>query len=299
MTSPFSPAVLDALLDDATAAAAAAARIVEAGPRVVEHKPDAPSLASAVVTDVDRAAESIITSALTPSRRRHGIGLLSEERTCDGSRFSAPAFWCVDPLDGTLPFVEGGDGFAVSIALVARDGTPLLGVVNAPRRGLVFRGRRDGPALLNGARVEVGSAPPSGPLTIAIDRSFDDDPRREVMESDLAAIAHAHGFGGVRWSRGAGGVLNGCAVIAAAPAGYVKPPRASPGGGSLWDFAASAAIVVAAGGVVTDAFGEPLALNRADSTFLGHRGVVFASSPDLGRALGDVAQRWATIGRAP
>ena len=41
-------------------------------------------------------------------------------------------FWCIDPLDGTLPFIEGKVGYAVSIGLVSRDGTPLIGVVCDP-----------------------------------------------------------------------------------------------------------------------------------------------------------------------
>ena len=51
--------------------------------------------------------------------------VLTEETEDDGGRLRADYFWCVDPLDGTLPFIEGRPGSAVSIALIARDGTPV------------------------------------------------------------------------------------------------------------------------------------------------------------------------------
>ncbi len=35
-------------------------------------------------------------------------------------------------MDGTLAFINGHPGFAVSIALVAQDGTPQIGVVYDP-----------------------------------------------------------------------------------------------------------------------------------------------------------------------
>jgi 3'-phosphoadenosine 5'-phosphosulfate (PAPS) 3'-phosphatase len=41
-------------------------------------------------------------------------------------------FWCIDPLDGTLPFIEGLTGYAVSVALVARNGKPLLSAIFLP-----------------------------------------------------------------------------------------------------------------------------------------------------------------------
>jgi hypothetical protein len=36
-----------------------------------------------------------------------------------------------------------------------------------------------------------------------------------------------------------------------------------------------------AGAVASDFFGDPLDLNRADSTFMNHRGILFASDSEL------------------
>jgi len=70
-------------------------------------------------------------------------------------------------------------------------------------------------------------------------------------------------------------------VLENPPGCYFKFPKPQQGGGSLWDFAASAAIFNACGAVACDFYGQPLALNRADSTFMNHRGVLFASESTL------------------
>jgi 3'-phosphoadenosine 5'-phosphosulfate (PAPS) 3'-phosphatase len=62
---------------------------------------------------------------------------------------------------------------------------------------------------------------------------------------------------------------------------YFKLPKAEEGGGSLWDFAATAALFSELGYVASDFYGEPLDLNRADSTFMNHRGVLFATDYSL------------------
>ncbi|MGD8641778.1 MAG: inositol monophosphatase family protein, partial [Gammaproteobacteria bacterium] len=62
---------------------------------------------------------------------------------------------------------------------------------------------------------------------------------------------------------------------------YFKMPKPEKGGGSLWDFAASAALFLELGYVATDFHGQPLDLNRRDSTYMNHRGVLFATDLSL------------------
>ena len=61
------------------------------------------------------------------------------------------------------------------------------------------------------------------------------------------------------------------------PAKYFKRPKTKKGGGSLWDFAATSLILNEAGAIATDYYGAPLELNRKDSTYLNHKGILFAS----------------------
>ena len=86
----------------------------------------------------------------------------------------------------------------------------------------------------------------------------------------------------------AGAALNGCWVMTQAPAVYFKFPKASRGGGSLWDFAASACFASERGLAPTDVFGEPLDLNRQGHTFMNESGVVYASDSKLAEAAREV-----------
>ncbi|MGA1622751.1 MAG: Sll0314/Alr1548 family TPR repeat-containing protein, partial [Synechocystis sp.] len=56
---------------------------------------------------------------------QYDLAMLGEESVDDKQRLHKPAFWCIDPLDGTLAFIRRQTGFNVSVGLVNRDGTPL------------------------------------------------------------------------------------------------------------------------------------------------------------------------------
>ena len=77
------------------------------------------------VTAVDKECESLILSYLLPTCEEFDLALLSEESEDDGSRFEKDFFWCIDPMDGTLSFINKRPGFSVSIALVAAKTGPL------------------------------------------------------------------------------------------------------------------------------------------------------------------------------
>ena len=129
----LSASELRELAEVAIAAATEAGQMIASSrPNDVQRKPGADTMASQVVTEVDRRSEDIILERLSPTLAPFELALLTEERDDDRGRLRADAFWCVDPLDGTLPFIEGEPGYAVSIALVDRGGTPLIGVIYDP-----------------------------------------------------------------------------------------------------------------------------------------------------------------------
>ena len=76
----------------------------------IQLKGEGFSLAASVVTEVDLLAQSAIFEVLKESIERFDLGLLSEEQLDNKSRFVKDFFWCVDPLDGTLPFTEQVEG---------------------------------------------------------------------------------------------------------------------------------------------------------------------------------------------
>ena len=252
----------------------------------VREKDAGSGLASQVVTEVDERSEALIVDLLNPSIEAHDLAILTEEREDDERRMEKDYFWCVDPLDGTLPFTRGIPGYSVSIALVRKDGRAMIGVIYDPVTRKLYR-------AVAGAGVEIDgqafrpSLRSDGPLKFFCDCTFPMHPERDALIEEVAQVATREGYPGIEVIEGAGGVLNACHVLTDGPACYFKKPKMQQGGGSLWDFAATACLFDEAGLHARDFDGLPLDLNRPDSTYMNHRGVCFASTPDLAAALRD------------
>ena len=248
----------------------------------VQHKSGGSNIAAQVVTEVDLHADALISKALLPTCADYDLALLTEESTDDRERLEKDAFWSVDPLDGTLAFIESKPGYSVSIGLVARDGTPLIGVVYNPVTDILYSAVQG-----QGAQREGSTWPPATtlregrPFTLVFDRGFDQRDYYARVSVALNELADRHGFAGVQTLEGDGAAMNALQVLENPPGCYFKFPKPQQGGGSLWDFAATAAIFNACGASAGDFYGQALELNRADSTFMNHRGVLFVSDVDL------------------
>ncbi len=87
------------------------------------------------LTLADKTAHNIIVQHLLET----DIPILSEEGKAIPfqERKTWQTLWIVDPLDGTKEFVKRNGEFTVNIALV-KEGTPVMGVVYAPDRDLLY-----------------------------------------------------------------------------------------------------------------------------------------------------------------
>jgi myo-inositol-1(or 4)-monophosphatase len=125
-----------ALLDLACDAAMEAGRMLAAQrPPGRSGRPEVTSTKSSptdVVTEMDRAAEALITERLRG--QRPGDAFLGEE---GGESGRGRVRWVIDPLDGTVNYLYGLADWAVSIAAEV-NGTPVAGVVTVPARDEVF-----------------------------------------------------------------------------------------------------------------------------------------------------------------
>jgi fructose-1,6-bisphosphatase/inositol monophosphatase family enzyme len=266
------------LSDVAIKAALAAGKIIQQhinrDVSVVRKKGGA-SYASQVVTAVDKASETAIFSHLLPTCNAFDLALLSEETEDDGSRFKKDFFWCIDPMDGTLAFINKHQGFSVSIALVAKDGTPQIGVVFDPSTDTIYHAVRGNGAYKNGSPWEIRHN--NDYLSYCTDRKLRDTPRAAEIERLLHKNVSQLGLSGVQEMAGAGSVLNGIFVLENGPACMLKLPKKEIGGGSIWDFAATACIYQELGLPATNFAGGKLELNRKDSTFMNHQGIFYAN----------------------
>ncbi len=241
----------------------------------VENKNTGSSQASQVVTLVDRASETVILSHLLPTCKEFDLGLLSEETDDDASRFEKDFFWCIDPMDGTLPFINKQPGFSVSIALIAKDGTPHIGVVFDPSTDTLYHAIKGNGAFKNGSPWEIKNS--NDHLTYVTDRKLMDTPGKAVIEKLLNENAENLSLKGVKEIAGAGAVLNGILVLENGPACMLKLPKKEMGGGSIWDFAATACIYHELRLPATNFKGERLDLNRKDGTFMNHEGIFYSN----------------------
>ncbi len=211
------------------------------------------------VTAADRAANDLIVNALR--REFPGDGILAEETPDDSERLSRQRVWMIDPMDGTKQYIERIDEFAVMIGL-AVDGQPALGVVYQPTLGRLYYG-----ALGSGAFVEeewttkrlrIAEVSDFSKMTIAVSRSH--------HSVTVDRVCDALGVGG-RIRSGSVGLKFGLIAEGRAHL-YIHPsPRTNQ-----WDTCGPEAILLAAGGTVTDLDGEALRYNRPEIRNL--RGVI-------------------------
>lgn len=242
---------------------------------MVETKSTGQNYASQVVTAVDRACEEEIFSYLLPSCKEHGIALLSEETADDGSRFQKNYFWCIDPMDGTLAFIQKRPGFSVSIALVAKDGTPHIGVVYDPSTHSLYHAIKGHGVFKNGIPWVLSGG--NEHLTYMTDKKLIDTPRAADINIILNEKVAQLSLSGVKEIAGAGAVLNAIHVLENGPACMLKFPKQEEGGGSLWDYAATACMFHELGLPATNFNGNKLDLNKKKGTFMNHEGVMYTN----------------------
>ncbi|HTH98121.1 MAG TPA: 3'(2'),5'-bisphosphate nucleotidase CysQ [Stellaceae bacterium] len=219
--------------------AGAAILVHYAGPAEVRLKED-----NSPVTIADEAAEAVILpalKALTPD-----VPIVSEEAASAGYVPDvAPAFWLVDPLDGTKEYLKRNGEFTVNIALIEA-GKPVLGVVFAPALDRMFKGAAGIGAWSEdriGVRPIACRHPPVDGIIVAASRSHGDNADLNNFLARFTVAARID----------AGSSLKFCLIAAAEADLY---PRFGPT--MEWDTAAGHAVLAAAGGRVTDFDGTDL-----------------------------------------
>ena len=192
-----------------------------------------------------------------------------------------PFTWVIDPIDGTKGFLRR-DQFAVAVGLL-HEAEPVAGVLGCPHlpidladpaspRGFLFWGGRG----LGAFREPLGGGEPQ---PIAVSEVGDAAGGRV-----LGSVESAHGDPAVlqavidRARLGGGWVrLDSQVKYAAVASGmaevYLRPRSRPDYRDCIWDHAAGAAVVEAAGGRVTDLDGRPLDFSRG-SRLEGNRGVL-------------------------
>jgi myo-inositol-1(or 4)-monophosphatase len=213
-----------------------------------------------LVTEFDGRAEAAVVHALASAFPKDTI--VGEEG--GGQAGDSRRAWHVDPLDGTTNFTHGLPIFCTSVGLLVDD-KPVLGVVTAPALGWTFCGVVGHEAFLNDKPIHTSDVSDLGGALLVTGFPY----VRSGQYDNLAAFgAFMRSSQGVR--RLGSAALDLCFVACGWLDGFWERHIKS------WDLVAGAAIVLAAGGQVSDPGG---------GSFVAQTGCVLASNGHIHEAM--------------
>ena len=206
---------------------------------------------SSPVTDADVESEAFILQALatiTPD-----VPVISEEASAASGLPQGqvpPRFWLVDPLDGTKEFLSRNGEFTVNVGLI-ENGRPVAGVVHAPALAMTWAGAGPGSATFSETDqrpmgIATRALPAAGATVLASRRHGDN----AELEAFLARYKVAE-------LKNAGSSLKFCLLANGKADLYPRFGRTME-----WDTAAGHAVLLAAGGRVETADGQPLTYGK-------------------------------------
>ncbi|MEK6333864.1 MAG: 3'(2'),5'-bisphosphate nucleotidase CysQ [Acidobacteriota bacterium] len=237
------------------------------------------------VTAADREANELIVSRLR--QEFPGDGILAEESSDSEHRLDKDRVWLIDPMDGTKNFIARDGDFAVQIGL-AVDGESIAGVVYQPVRDVLYRAVRGQGSWIEAAgqpttRMLVSNRREPGEMVLASSRSH----RSPRMER----VVGAFGFKD-EMRRGSVGVKIGLIAEQLADLYLHLSPSTKQ-----WDTCGPEIILVEAGGLLTDLFGQPIRYNgiRIDN----RNGIVATNAAAHEMVIENLAPLLKEFGREP
>lgn len=189
----------------------------------------------------DISSELIIKDIISSQSK---FPILAEE-TGYTSKSPSKIFWVIDPLDGTANYSREIPMCCVSIALIF-DNIPVIGIIYDFNNNELFEGSKNTHACLNGHKISVSSVKKSNEGILLTGLPNATDYSDDAMKS---MIVNFQNWRKVR--------MIGSAALASAYVASGKADLYMENKSYLWDIAAGAAIVNAAGG-------EALILNQND-----------------------------------
>ena len=231
---------MENLLPAVVHAGGAIMEIYETMPKASEKADGSP------VTEADKAAEKIVLDAI--KENAPDITIISEENTQSHSLTPPDKFFLVDPLDGTREFLkrDGKGNFTVNIGLI-ENGMPTFGIVYVPAIKRMFTGIVGKGAEENGQSIKANSA--GSDRCIAVASASHRDPMTDqwLKDNDITETVSI------------GSSVKFCLIASGEADIY---PRFGPT--MEWDTAAGHAVLLAAGGQMTNPDGTPFLYGKAE-----------------------------------
>lgn len=214
-------------------------RIQRGGQLGVELKPgDEP------VTIADHLASEMIVAGLAKAFPNDPV--ISEELAPAAGALGSERLWLIDPIDGTKDFIGGYDGYAIMIGLVV-GGRPRMGVVHIPAQHRTYWGTPDASFVrVNDTvtRLAVSDVADVQAARLVASRSH----RADELDRVKAELGITNELNIASVGAKLGVIASGVRDL------YVNPATKT----KAWDTCAPEAILVPAGGRLTDLFGRPI-----------------------------------------
>ena len=195
------------------------------------------------VSNGDLEVNKIITqkiSEITPN-----IPIVSEETMDNKENTRLKDFWLVDPIDGTYDYINDLDEFTINAGLII-DRKPVAGLINVPAKNRMFYSYGDDLAfeLKNGKETKLDGLKSKNQTSIKfVSYSNKTKPEIEKIYKEIGVTNHISMKSSLKF----------CVVATGESDGYVAEPRACE-----WDIAAGHAILIHAGGTITDFDKNPI-----------------------------------------
>ena len=201
------------------------------------------------VSNGDLEVNKFITkkiSEITPD-----IPIISEESSNNKDNVQLKNFWLVDPIDGTYDYINDLEEFTINAGLIINN-KPVAGLINAPAKKRMFYsyGEESAFELSNGKTTNLSnkSIENNRPIKF-ISYSNKIKPEIQKIYQDIGVVENVKMKSSLKF----------CVVAAGEYDGYVAEPRAYE-----WDIAAGHAILISAGGTVTDFDGNEILYGKKD-----------------------------------
>ena len=208
-----------------------------------EIKPD-----NTPVSNGDLEVNKILTNkiaSITPN-----ISIISEENSDHKNDKNLKDFWLIDPIDGTRDYINNRDEFTLNAALVMNR-KPVIGIITAPAKKRVFYSyaMSNSYELINNQAIELINKKKLYNEIKAV--SYSNELKPEILE--------IHNKYNVTVNQKMKSSLKFCVIAAGEFDLYAAEPRACE-----WDIAAGHALLINAGGTVTDFNGSEILYGKPE-----------------------------------
>ena len=203
---------------------------------------------NSIVTAIDVKCQEMIIEKLRAEFPEFGIIAEEPDEGSGQMLLNIPpngdvkAYWVIDPIDGTRNFAYGMPYFCVSIGLLV-DGMPAAGVVYYPDCKRMYHAVAGGKAYCDQTEIHVKQDTIHANTQIAVSGLIHEDWSWQQIEAVFQGCVHAN----------LGSAALHMAYVAGGQYSVGIFPRTK-----LWDVAGGAAIVYAAGGIITDYRGKEI-----------------------------------------